>query len=217
MYIHSKSDSKDQASAAAGHAGRSMKKNSFKAGPVQRQPPEEEPAQGKFPIQRQEEEEPVQGKFPIQRQEEEEPLQGKFALQRQEEEEPVQGKYPVQAAADQPSSSAGVSGAGVPRSVRVSMEEALGTGLGDVRVHANSGKATEVGALAYTQGTDIHFAPGQYSPGTAKGNQLLGHELAHVAQQKEGRVQPTGSIAGLPLNDSPSLENEADLAASMVK
>jgi hypothetical protein len=240
MRIISKSKSPDQSkSSAAAHVSRLKKNKDTEAAgrtihgkfPVQRQPEEElaqgkfpvqrqeeeEPVQGKFPIQRQEEEEPVQGKFPVQRQEEEEPVQGKFAIQRQEEEEPAQGNFPVQTAADQPSSSPGISGAGVPKSVRVSMEDALGTNFSDVKVHADSSKASEVGALAYTQGTDIHFAPGQYSPGTSKGNQLLGHELAHVAQQKEGRVEPTGSVGGLPLNDSPSLENEADSAASKVK
>ena len=44
-------------------------------------------------------------------------------------------------------------------------------------------------ALAYTQGTDIHFAPGQFEPDTSAGQQLLGHELTHVIQQAEGRVQ----------------------------
>jgi len=29
-------------------------------------------------------------------------------------------------------------------------------------------------------------------------------------QQGEGREQPTGEVAGLPLNDSPALEQEAD-------
>ena len=77
--------------------------------------------------------------------------------------------------------------------------------------HPESSKAPEVGALAYTQGTDIHFAPGQFKPETSTGQQLLGHELTHVIQQSEGRVQPTTEIGGMAVNDDISLENEADL------
>ncbi|MCP5104358.1 MAG: DUF4157 domain-containing protein, partial [bacterium] len=131
-------------------------------------------------------------------------MQGKFPVQLQEEEELMQGKFPVQMKPE----------SGLPESVQTKMEGALNTSLGDVNVHANSSKATEVGALAYTQGTDIHVAPGHYNPGTSSGKQLLGHELTHVAQQMEGRVQPTGSVGGLPLNDSPALEKEADSLGS---
>ena len=41
---------------------------------------------------------------------------------------------------------------------------AVGMDLQDVKVHANSEKAVEAGALAYAQGNEIHFAPGQYDP-----------------------------------------------------
>ena len=44
----------------------------------------------------------------------------------------------------------------------------------DVRMHYNSDKPAAVQALAYTQGTDIHVAPGQ--------EQHLPHEVWHVAQ-----------------------------------
>jgi hypothetical protein len=38
----------------------------------------------------------------------------------------------------------------------------------------------------------------------------LGHELTHVVQQREGRVQPTKQGKGKAVNDNPSLESEAD-------
>jgi hypothetical protein len=148
---------------------------------------------------------------PVQKQDEEELLQGKFPVQRQDEEELLQGKFPGQQSSQQGTES---TGSGIPESVQTKMENVLNTGLSEVTVHPNSGKATEVGALAYTQGTDIHVAPGHYSPNTSRGKQLLGHELAHVAQQQAGRVQPTGSVGGLPLNDSPALEKEADSMGS---
>lgn len=106
---------------------------------------------------------------------------------------------------------------GVPRVLQSKMEAALNTDLSNVKVHAASSQATQIGALAYTQGDDIHFAPGQYSPKTSTGQRLLGHELAHVVQQREGRVKATGSVLGLPLNDSGVLENEADTIAGKMK
>lgn len=100
---------------------------------------------------------------------------------------------------------------GIPDAVKQRMEDSFGTDFSSVRVHPDSPKAPEVGALAYTQGTDIHFAPGQFKPDTAAGQQLLGHELTHVVQQAEGRVQPTTEIGGMPVNDSEALEHEADV------
>lgn len=95
------------------------------------------------------------------------------------------------------------------------MGEAMGADFSSVNIHEGS-KASDVGALAYTQGNDIHFAQGKFDTNSTSGKALLGHELAHVVQQREGRVQPTTSINGLPVNDSPSLENEADAIGNKV-
>lgn len=100
---------------------------------------------------------------------------------------------------------------GIPDTVKLRMEESFNTDFSDVRVHPDSASAPEVGALAYTQGSDIHFAPGQFKPDTTAGQQLLGHELAHVVQQAEGRVRPTTEIGGMPVNDNEGLEHEADV------
>jgi hypothetical protein len=99
---------------------------------------------------------------------------------------------------------------GIPDAVKQRAEAALNSDFSDVRIHANSAKAPAVGAIAYTQGTDIHFAPGSYNPSSGSGRSLLGHELTHVVQQAQGRVKPTTSVAGVPVNDNPSLEREAD-------
>jgi len=79
-----------------------------------------------------------------------------------------------------------------------------------VNIHKDSEQAPSLGALAYTQGNDVHFAPGQYDPGSQKGQELLGHELSHVVQQREGRVKPTTQGKGMPVNTDPALEKEAD-------
>jgi len=55
---------------------------------------------------------------------------------------------------------------GMPEDIQAKMESALNTGFSDVRVHPNSQKATDLGALAYTRGNDIYFAPGKYEPGS---------------------------------------------------
>ncbi|MCU0433358.1 MAG: DUF4157 domain-containing protein [Bacteroidia bacterium] len=95
------------------------------------------------------------------------------------------------------------------------MGEAMGADFSNVNIHEGS-KASDVGALAYTQGNDIHFAQGKFDTNSQSGKALLGHELAHVVQQREGRVQPTTSINGLPVNDSKSLESEADSIGNKV-
>jgi|GEM_PF-2599982 len=102
------------------------------------------------------------------------------------------------------------SGSLIPESIKGKMEESFGTDFSDVRIH-DSSKAQSMGARAMTRGSEIFFAPGQFNPATKEGQSLLGHELSHVVQQREGRVQaPQNNV--FPLVDSSSLENEADQA-----
>lgn len=99
-------------------------------------------------------------------------------------------------------------GQALPDEVRTKMETAFGADFSDVRVHVGR-EAPSLGAIAYTWGTNIHFAPGQYNPHTLQGQKLLGHELWHVVQQKSGRVQnPFGG--GVAVVQDHALEAEAD-------
>lgn len=92
---------------------------------------------------------------------------------------------------------------GLPDQLKLSIEQYSGYLLDDVRVHYSSPKPAELQALAYTQGTEIHIAPGQ--------ERHLPHEAWHVVQQKQGRVKPTQQTAGrLEINDDETLEKEAD-------
>lgn len=100
---------------------------------------------------------------------------------------------------------------GIPDEVKQRMEHSFAADFSSVRVHPDSSVAPRMKALAYTQGTDIHFAPGQFKPETIAGQQLLGHELTHVIQQREGRVHPTTEIGGMAVNDDAALEREADI------
>jgi hypothetical protein len=140
-------------------------------------------------------------------QEEKEPLQGMFenkpekaicpsCVQRKEipeEEEHLQMKKE--------------NNTGMPDSLKAGVESLSGIDMSDVRVYYNSPKPVEVGALAYTQGTDIHVAPGQ--------ERHLPHEAWHVVQQAQGRVRPTMQVKGVAVNDDVRLEMEAGMIGDM--
>lgn len=95
-----------------------------------------------------------------------------------------------------------VAAGGLPDEVRSGLETLSGMDLSNVRVHRNSSKPRQLQAHAYTEGNEIHVAPGQ--------DRHLPHEGWHVVQQRQGRVAPTGEVAGKPLNDDPGLEREAE-------
>lgn len=92
---------------------------------------------------------------------------------------------------------------GLPDILKARVENISGISLDDVKVHYNSSRPAQFRAFAYTQGTDIHVAPGQ--------ERHLPHEAWHVVQQKQGRVRPTGLLGGIGINDDKSLEREADV------
>jgi Domain of unknown function (DUF4157) len=96
----------------------------------------------------------------------------------------------------------------LPDAVRGKMEAALRSDFSGVRVHVGP-QAQRIGAIAFTVGSDIYFAPGRYQPDTIEGQQLLGHELAHVVQQRANRVRnPLNTELAVVQNHS--LEAEAD-------
>ncbi|MDR2084123.1 MAG: DUF4157 domain-containing protein [Bacteroidales bacterium] len=92
---------------------------------------------------------------------------------------------------------------GLPDKLKTGIENLSGYSMDDVKVHYNSPKPAQLQALAYTQGTDIHVAPGQ--------EKHLPHEAWHVVQQMQGRVQPTMQLQGVNVNDNEGLEKEADV------
>jgi hypothetical protein len=99
---------------------------------------------------------------------------------------------------------------GLPDNLRAGIEQLSGIDLSDVRVHFNSSQPTQLHALAYAKGAEIHVAPGQ--------EQHLPHEAWHLVQQAQGRVQPTLQLNGQSINADRGLEQEADVmgAKSMV-
>ncbi len=125
------------------------------------------------------------GKQPVQRESiDDELLQGKFETAQREESPSVKNET------------------GIPDGMKAGFENLSGLSFDDVQVHYNSDKPAQLHAFAYTQGNQVHIAPGQ--------EKHLGHELGHIVQQKEGRVQPTVQLQGINVNDDEGLEKEAD-------
>jgi len=78
-------------------------------------------------------------------------------------------------------------------SVRQPFEHRLGHDFSTVRIHDDSEAASlagQGGAKAMTTGSDIYFSRGRFAPRSSEGDALLGHELAHVAQQRRGGHSP---------------------------
>lgn len=119
-----------------------------------------------------------------------------------EEDETAQGKF-AETVQKKPNNT------GLPDNLKTGVENLSGYSLDNVKVHYNSSKPATVQALAYTQGTDIHVAPGQ--------EQHLPHEAWHVVQQMAGRVEPTTEIGGMAVNDNTDLEHEADVMGAKAK
>lgn len=127
-------------------------------------------------------------------------LQGKFEppMQRVEEDEDETSQMKADTTMQQKPNDTGL-----PDNLKTGVEELSGFSMDDVKVHYNSSQPATVQALAYTQGIDIHVAPGQ--------ERYLPHEAWHVAQQMSGRVEPTTEVGGMPVNDNVGLEHEADV------
>jgi hypothetical protein len=92
--------------------------------------------------------------------------------------------------------------AGLPQPLKAGVERLSGLAMDDVRVHRDSPEPARLGALAFTQGRDIHLGRGQ--------ERHLPHEAWHAVQQMQGRVKATARLGGVALNEDPALEADAD-------
>lgn len=78
------------------------------------------------------------------------------------------------------------SGSPLPGGVKSQMESGFGTDFSNVRVHTDSNAVQlnrEVGAQAFTHGSDVYFNEGKFNPGSKSGQRLIAHELTHTVQQ----------------------------------
>jgi Domain of unknown function (DUF4157) len=109
-----------------------------------------------------------------------------------EDEEQVQTKQASDAAPHLAASTASLiaglgGGSPLPASERAFFERRFGRDLSGVRIHdgtAADAAARSIQARAFTLGSDIAFAGGEYGPGAAEGRRLMAHELAHTVQQE---------------------------------
>jgi Domain of unknown function (DUF4157) len=104
------------------------------------------------------------------------------------------------------------SGGALADGIRDAAEDGMGEPLSDVRVHTDAtadALTRAVSARAFTTGTDIYFARGEYKPGSTDGDELIAHELAHVVQQR-GAPQAGPMRVSEP---GEALEADADAAA----
>ncbi|MGP3966273.1 eCIS core domain-containing protein [Streptomyces sp. 6N223] len=104
--------------------------------------------------------------------------------------------------------------------VRRDMEARLGADFSDVRVHTGTAaheSAQDVGARAYTVGSDVVFQRDAYDPASSTGRTTLAHELTHVIQQRSGPVDGTEAPGGIRVSDpSDRFEQEAAATAERV-
>ena len=85
----------------------------------------------------------------------------------------------------------------IPLGLRQHFETRLGHDLSGVRLRTGEAAAAAahgLSAAAFTNGSEITFGQGQYSPHTHAGRHLLAHELSHVIQQ--GAAPPRVAAAG---------------------
>ena len=114
-----------------------------------------------------------------------------------------------------PLSAASTHGGSLPPPMRAFMEDRLGHDFSRVRVHADpaaADRARALGARAFTRGDDVFFGHGEYAPATARGRQLLAHELTHVVQQADG-VTPGIQCAPKDCDPTKRADVEAEVRA----
>ncbi len=102
----------------------------------------------------------------------------------------------------------------LPASARSRMEHAFGARFADVRLHTDavaSRLARRLRTRAFAVGPHVAFDRGEYRPGTAVGDAVLAHELAHTLQQRG--AEPASPSAA---TSTPRIENAADSAAAGV-
>ena len=100
-----------------------------------------------------------------------------------------------------------MSGAGAPQPMSASLRETFEPGFGadfsNIRI-SRGHIPEEMGVQAVAKGTDILVD-------SRAGMDVLGHELAHVVQQAQGRVE-----GGYPVVENAALEHEADVMGARV-
>ncbi|WP_296703605.1 DUF4157 domain-containing protein, partial [Algoriphagus sp.] len=75
----------------------------------------------------------------------------------------------------------------IPKTTQTEMEHGFGIDFSQVRIHTDStaqSMSNNLGAQAFTYGSNIYFNSGKFETHSQKGKKLLAHELTHVVQQR---------------------------------
>ncbi|WP_299211849.1 DUF4157 domain-containing protein [uncultured Dokdonia sp.] len=107
-------------------------------------------------------------------------------------------------------------GSPLDTNTRSEMESGFGADFSGVRVHNDSTAVQmnqQLGAQAFTNGSDIYFNEGKYNPESDSGKHLLAHELTHTVQQGGADIQRKPlqissapvMVQGFAISDLPSL------------
>ncbi len=106
-------------------------------------------------------------------------------------------------------------GGGQPLSskTRAFFEPRFGCDLSKVKVHSDlaaADSAQSIRARAFTQGSEIVFGPGEYSPESKRGQSLLAHELTHTVQQSNLAMQSMLAVQREPKRKKNENNSEVD-------
>ncbi len=108
-------------------------------------------------------------------------------------------------------------GSSLPENTRTDMESTIGADFSGVSIHTDNNAVQmnkDLGAKAFTHGSDIYFNQGQYDTNSSSGQHLLAHELTHTVQQGAAGNQndEISQSRGEIINDSErntNVENES--------
>lgn len=99
-------------------------------------------------------------------------------------------------------------GAQLPEQLRAEMESQFNHDFSSVSIHTGGtadALCKQLSARAFTVGSDIFFAAGEYAPDSQEGKRLLAHELTHVVQQGRGvtrKIMRDAAPSGGPMDDN---------------
>lgn len=96
----------------------------------------------------------------------------------------------------------------LPDGVRAKMETSLGSDFSGVNI-IESPVVGQLGMEAVARGNEIAFDSGRFDPSSRTGQELLGHELSHVASQARGQMRGSGLL------ENDALERQADVQGAM--
>jgi hypothetical protein len=93
--------------------------------------------------------------------------------------------------------------------IKAAAEAFFSTELSDVELHFDRLPAA-LDAVAFARGNHVHLDAEPSGVFSRRDLEILGHELTHVIQQRQGRVEANLTIHGIPANQDPALEAEAE-------